>query len=393
MSAESAEHNRVPMQDGMKRHHVAFVVNNYPPKVGGIESHVSHLAASLKKLDVDVTVFALDNAVASGMDEGIEVVRYSGTAMIGGVLSVPWPGSGQKLRRDLKRRGITVISTHTRFFPMSFLGVRAGQRLGIPVIHTEHGSDHVRGVSKAIGYVSRVVDRTMGKYIFRHASQVLSISSASRHFVESLAQVQSRVFLNAIDTAAFFQVPGEKIRSQVPRIIFLGRLVDGKGWQTCLAVGEALASEFSGLEVHFIGDGAQRPLLEAASLSSPVRNCIKIHGYLKHQEIKMLLADGLLLNPTILAEGFQTTLLEAVTAGASVVSTPVAAARFLAESGAPVFIVDDHSTQTWIEECRRVLMAPKVEIQAELAKSFDWSTRSREYVQILDAAAIAHRDR
>lgn len=391
MNAESAEHDRVPKQDRTKRHHVAFVVNNYPPKVGGIESHVSHLAASLKKLDVDVTVFALDNAVASGVHDGIEVVRYSGTAMIAGVLSVPWPGSGQKLQRELKRRGITVISTHTRFFPMSFLGVRAGQRLGIPVIHTEHGSDHVRGVSKIVGYMSRIVDRTMGKYILRHASQVLAISSASRQFVESLAQVQSRIFLNAINTAAF-RVFEEKPKSQVPRIIFLGRVVDGKGWQTCLAVGEALASEFSGLEVHFIGDGAQRPLLEAAALGSPIRDRITIHGYLKHQEIKMLLADGLLLNPTILAEGFQTTLLEAVTAGASVVSTPVAAACFLAESGAPVFIVEDQSTNAWVEECRRVLKAPRAEIRAEIANSFDWSTRSREYVQILNAAAIAHGD-
>lgn len=389
-SAAFQEHNGGPVEDRTTRHHVAFIVNNYPPKVGGVESHVSHLAASLRDLNVDVTVFALDNDAPSGHYQGIEVVRYTGTPMIGGVLSIPWPGTGRKVRKDLKRRGVTAISTHTRFFPMSFLGVRCGKHLNIPVIHTEHGSDHVRGVSRVIAYASRIVDRTMGRYILKHASQVLSISSAARDFVEELAQVQSTVFLNAISTEAF-RVQGES-GARAPRIVFLGRLVDGKGWQTCLAVGESLAAEFPSLEVHFIGDGAQRPLLEAAVLRSPISQRVTIHGYLGRDEIKTVLAGGILLNPTILAEGFQTTLLEAVTAGASVVSTPVAAARYLADGGAPVRILEDRSTPAWTAETRRALLAPKTELQDDMTLSFDWSTRSREYAQILDATAKVHLD-
>lgn len=365
------------------RHHVAFVVNNYPPKVGGVESHVSHLAASLVEQDVDVTVFALDNEVPSGLHKGIEVVRYRGSFMIGGVLSLPWLGTGKKLRAELRRRNITVISTHTRFFPMSFLGVRAAKRLGLPVIHTEHGSDHVRGVSKTIGLASRLVDLTMGRYILRNATRALAISSAAQRFVGSLAQVECDIFHNAIDTKAF-RATHTAVRQPVPRLVFLGRLVEGKGWQTCLLVAESLAPEFPNLELHFIGDGTQRRLLEEAAARSTIAGKITLHGYVDRDEIVHVLGNSVLLNPTTLAEGFQTTLLEAVSSGAAVVSTPVAAAIFLAERGAPVSIVEEASPSAWIRECRNVLLKPLSKVSAELTNSFDWQTRSQQYVEVID---------
>lgn len=367
--------------DGASQH-VAIVVNNYPPKVGGLESHVSHLAAGLQKRGMHVTVVAVDNDVPSGLINEIEVVRFKGTPMVASVFAVPWPGAGAKLRSFLKERGVTVISTHTRFFPMSFVALRAGKRLGIPVIHTEHGSDHVRGVTPFIGWISRLVDVTVGKYILRQATKVLAISSAAQDFVFSLAGVKSSVFHNAIDTSAFSSSSLEGARPTLC-LVFLGRLVDGKGWEMCLGVGEALAQDIPDLEVHFIGDGAKRSDLETAVAASVIRKNVVIHGYLQPPAIREILSNGILLNPTVLAEGFQTTLLEAVASGCAVISTPVAAAQYLSNAGAPVTIVPTLDETAWVDACRSRLSQPPLPVNKKLLETFDWSARSREYETII----------
>ena len=370
------------------RQHVAIVVNNYPPKVGGLESHVSHLASSLQERGIHVTVVAVDNDVPSGLVNGVEVVRLKGTPMVAAVFALPWPGTGAKLRTLLTERGVTIISTHTRFFPMSFVAIRAGKRLGVPVIHTEHGSDHVRGVTPFIGLASRVVDVTMGKYILRHASKVLAISSAAQDFVFALAGVKSRIFHNAIDTSVFSaRATGESLPAA--RLVFLGRLVDGKGWKMCLAVGEALALEFPDLELHFIGDGAQRSDLEATLSTSSIGKNSLVHGYLQAPSIRDILSDGILLNPTTLAEGFQTTLLEAVSSGAAVVSTPVAAAKYLADAGAPVTVVQTMDERAWIDACRSLLSHTRKTVSNGLLETFDWSERAREYEEIVTDVTAA----
>lgn len=386
------DHVEMPERGGQQfnadSHHVAIVVNNYPPKVGGLESHVSHLATSLQKRGMHVTVVAVDNDVPSGPINGVEVVRFKGTPMVAAVFALPWLGAGAKLRRLLAERGVTVISTHTRFFPMSFVAIRAGKRLGIPVIHTEHGSDHVRGVTPFIGMASRVVDVTMGKYILRHASKVLAISSAAQDFVFALAGVQSRVFHNAIDTSVFSATAKDE-SLPAARLVFLGRLVDGKGWEMCLAVGEALAQEFPNFELHFIGDGAQRSELEAALATSSIQQNSVIHGYLQAQSIREILSDGILLNPTTLAEGFQTTLLEAVSSGAAVVSTPVAAAKYLADAGAPVTVVPSMDERAWIGACRSLLSQTRQTVSDGLLETFDWTARAREYEGIIAEVSAA----
>lgn len=364
-------------------HHVAFVINNYPPKVGGLEQHVSMLAINLAKAGARVTVIALDNNHL-GIEEGLVTVhRLKATRTVAGVLSAPYLGTTRTIHKLLQDQGVTLISTHTRFFPMSFIGIRLGKLLGVPVVHTEHGSDYVRGVSKLVGLASKFVDKTMGRYILRHASQVLAISEGSQNFVQQLAGVKSQVFHNAIEVEAFRPIAP---RAQEPhRLVFLGRLVPGKGWERALAVAEALAPEFPNLEIHFVGDGAERASLEEKLQSSPVRAQATVHGYLGSEKIRDLLTDSILLNPTTLSEGFQTTFLEAIVGRAAVVSTPVSAAHYLADLGARVDIVSaDESTQ-WVQATRNLLSSGWQQPDPNILADFDWTKRTQEYLTIADS--------
>lgn len=367
--------------------HVAIIINNYPPKVGGLEQHVSMLATSLAGEGAKVTVIALDNDHL-GREEGLATVhRIKATRTVAGVLSAPLPGTTRKIHALLADQGVTLISTHTRFFPMSFVGIRLGKRLGVPVVHTEHGSDYVKGVSRFVGLASKLVDRTMGRYILRHAAAVLAISEGSQNFVRQLAGVESRVFHNAINVTAFQPT---RPRQGIPhRLVFLGRLVPGKGWELALHVAEMLAPEFPELEIHFIGDGAERPNLVERLKTSPVSKSATVHGYLGSEEIRDLLTDSILLNPTTLSEGFQTTMLEAIVARAAVVSTPVSAAYYLARLGARVDIVPAEEADAWVQATRDLLANGWQLPDPAALDDFDWEHRSREYLDIVDSVSMA----
>ncbi|MCC9176120.1 glycosyltransferase family 4 protein [Arthrobacter sp. zg-Y750] len=364
-----------------RQHHIAFIVNNYPPKVGGLEQHVFALAKSLVKLGVKVTVVALGRDIGDWDDDGLNVVRLRATPMVAGVISWPLPGTTMRLTRYLRSIGVTHVSTHTRFFPMSVVGVRAARRLKVPSIHTEHGSDYVRGVSPLVGMASNTVDRTLGRYVLRTATKVLAISESAQAFVQQLSGRRAAVFHNAIDVAAFTGVEPEL---PAEKLVFLGRIVPGKGWERALAVASKVLPERPGASMHFIGDGAERASLEAAIAPLPFRDRIHVHGYLRSPEICRILSGAILLNPTRLAEGFQTTLLEAVAAGAAVVSTPVTAAKYLAERAPSVVVVDDDDDAPWIRATGRLLADGWAPAPAEFIASFDWAERGLEYLAVLD---------
>lgn len=367
---------------------IAFVVNNYPPKVGGVELHISALARRLAERGHAVTVITLDNVHPSGTEDGVRVVRLKGTPSIGGVLAFPWPGAGRRIRSVLRESGADVVSTHTRFFPMSYLGVRAAKRLRLPAIHTEHGSDFVRGVSSLVAVASKAVDWTMGRAVLRGAGRVLAISDASRSFVRRLANVDGHVFHNAID-ADFFSAAAPQVPAHPTHLVYVGRVVAGKGWQRVVEVAEALKNP--DLQVHFIGDGAQRPLLEQAVAATAHPERFTVHGYLDGEGIRGILSGGVLLNPTELAEGFQTTLLEAVAAGAAIVSTPVAAAEYLRGQGASVRTVAADDRRGWIEATEQALAEPLETVSPQLLEAMDWSGRTDDFLR--EAGSVSPRGR
>lgn len=380
MSQESPAEERL-LNPGGPRRSLAFVVNNYPPKVGGVELHVSALAQQLASEGHRVTVVTLDNQHPDSFEHGVDVIRMPSTKTIGGVLSFPFPGARARIARLLNERDVELVSTHTRFFPMSFVGVRAAKSLGLPSVHTEHGSDYVRGVSAVVGLASRMVDWTMGRLVLRGADRILGISSSSAAFVRRLAGRDAVVFHNAIDTG-FFAVAA--VSGVAPmRLVFLGRLVKGKGWERVLNVAEELLPAHPDLSVHFIGDGAERPALAEAVGRSAHSSRYTVHGYLNPARIRDILAGSVLLNPTELAEGFQTTLLEAVAAGAAVVSTPVAAAAYLSEAGAPIRMVDASDAAGWIEAAKDLLDTPAAPVSPTLLESMDWKGRGRDFIDIV----------
>ncbi|MET0781327.1 MAG: glycosyltransferase family 4 protein [Microbacterium sp.] len=366
-------------------HHIAFVVNNYPPRVGGVEKHVGALAAHLVRLGHRVTVFTLADRPGVTTEDGVRVHRLPRRLPVADVIAFPPPGTTRRLTAALRSSGVTVVSTHTRFFPLTWIGTRAARRAGIPSIHTEHGSDFVRASSRLVEFASRLVDRTLGRAALRRSSRVLAVSQDAADFVERLSGVESTLFYNAIDLDEW-RVPGAVSAAAPSRVVFVGRLVPGKGWDTFLAACAALRDTMRerGIRAHVLGGGPDAQKCRDAVEAYGIGDITDLHGTVDSAFVREMLTGAVLVNASVLAEGFGITLLEATAVGAQIVSYPIPAAPVLAEHGAPVRIVDPPSVDELARQVADALEHPLPLITDEDLATWSWETRARQYADLVD---------
>lgn len=361
---------------------IAFVVNNYPPRIGGVELHVRNLARRLTEQGHHVLVVTLSDAPGRSDEDGIEVIRMPEHLRVGDILGFPSLGTTRRVSALLRQRDIDVVSVHTRFFPMSGVGLRSARRAGIPVIHTEHGSDHVASPSIIIRAASRLVDFTVGRRILRGATEVLGVSDEVVAFVGRLSGRRgARVFFNAIDPA-----PADLDRTLRPHLVFVGRLVPGKGDQVFVDALATLAEEGTAFTAEILGDGARREDVESSLQRRGLSDQVTVRGRVSVEEVSRSLAGAVLVNPSTLSEGFQTTILEALDAGGAVVSYDLPGVRILREQGFPVDLVETQTADAVATAIRDRLRTPW---RVHPMERWYWSARAVEYAQL--AARVSGR--
>lgn len=360
--------------------HVLFVVNTYPPRLGGLEQHVSRLAAHLVELGHRASVVTLSSAPSQGVENGVAVRRLRGRFSIASVISFPRLGTARRIAAAYRGMGISAVSTHTRFFPMSFIGLRVARLLGVPAVHTEHGSGPVRGVSPLVALGSRMMDATVGRHILRRSDAVLAVSESVVAFVQQLAGRSAEIFYNAID------VPGEPASPVRPvhRFVFVGRLVPGKGWDDFLDAIASLksAGRFGDASAVLLGDGPDAAAVRARIESLGLEDSVELRGHVTRAEVDRELAGAVLVNPSRLAEGFQTSLLEALAGGSQIVTYDVPGAAVLRDEGAPLRVVDQSPGQL-AAAMSASLADPMPPFPPARLAQWTWPGRARQYLGVI----------
>lgn len=369
---------------------ICFVVNNYPPRMGGLESHVHNLARELVHLGHTITVITLADTAGDAVEDGIRVIRYREVLQVAGVLGFPAWGFSRWLRRTLAEVAPDAVSVHTRFFTLSYLGVRAARSLGIPVIHTEHGSGYVASDSFIIGTASRAVDHTMGRYVLRHSDAVLGVSEEVTAFVRRLSGVSAEVFYNAI---AESPRPEPIPAGQIPDLVFIGRLVPGKGWDVALEAAALLEQSAPGRfgTLHILGDGADREAAQERVQELGLSDRVHLHGRVSPEQVREIVRHSVYLNPTVLSEGFQTTLLEAAAEDAQIVSYPVPGVTQLVAEGAPIRVAEERSAEALLPQIIAALDSPLPGMSAEALARWTWPQRGIDYERIVASVTGATR--
>ena len=377
MSDAALPDRRVP-SSGTPRLRIALVTNTYPPRMGGLELHIANLAHNLSDLGHRIWVLTIASEPGKRMDGDIRVRTERSYLPIADVISFPAIGTTSAIARFLREHSIDVVSTHTRFFPMSFVGLRAAHAARVPVIHTEHGSGFVATPSAPIAVGSRVVDLSMGRSVLRHADRVLAVSPQAAAFAQRLGARHADVFYNAITPS---QHTGP-IEDRPTHLVFVGRMVAGKGWETFLDAVAALRSRGIAATGEMIGDGAQLGAAHERCEALGLSEVVDVRGRVPQEEVRSALRGSTLVNPTTLSEGFQTTLLEAISEQGRVVTFDVPGAQLLRDQGAPITVCPSKTTDSLVAGLTEALSTPLPQASTDLIQEWTWPVRARKYESI-----------
>lgn len=368
--------------------HLLVVATNFAESHGGVEAHLAELGPRLVDRGFHVTLAYLGHRRGHARVEGMDIIPLPRRVDVRGVVALPdpraWTRFTSEARKGLLPQGrVTCVATHTRFFPMSALGVRLARRIGVPVVHTEHGAGSVVTGSPLVEVASRLVDRTMGRWVLRSADRVVAVSEESARFTRELAGVDAIVLPNGIDVGRWIS-SGLPDTLPVPRpLVFVGRVVAEKGWRDFLDVAAGVRpGSGADIPVHVVGDGPE--LAQAREYAAKRSLPVTWHGRLAPADIAPLLRGAVYVNPSVAAEGFQLTQLEALVAGAAVVTYEVGVASELARSGVgDVDVVPRGDVVRLTEAARRAITRPPAPPTREQVERWDWDNVARQYAEVL----------
>ncbi len=291
----------------------------FPPLGGGGAKVVMGIARRLAARGhrVDVVTMAYRGLSARDVVAGVNVSRIPGMRlrlstcsfieMIPYVLIAPW-------RIIRMARGGKYRFSHVHFiYPDGVVAWLTKRFTGLPYIITAHGSD-VPGYNPNRFRLLHVLLKPIWRRITTDADLIICPSAAIQTLIKaSNPRARTEIIPNGIDLEKFHPQP------KVPkRLLVVTRMFERKGVQFVLQALEGLKDEF---DVHIVGDGPYLETLKSLAASLGVR--AKFHGYMDNDsaELRNLYETASLFVFTSESENFPIVLLEAMAAGAAIVTT------------------------------------------------------------------------
>lgn len=368
-----------------------LVTNDFPPKVGGIQSYLYELWRRLDPADVAVltTPYAASAAFDAAQDFRIERDRDP----------VLWPHAGLVRRIDrLAARHDAELVLLDPLAPLAALGPRLERPYGV-IVH---------GAEVTVPAKLPPLRERMGR-ILRGAELVVAAGPFPAAEAEAVAQRALPVVIvpPGVDTGRF-TVPTDAQRAEIrarygldthgPVVVSLSRLVPRKGMDVLIRASARLAPEFDGLRVVIGGSGRDRARLQRiiARTGAPVH----LVGRVPEDDLAAFTAMGDVFAMCcrnrwagIEQEGFGIVFLEAAAGGVAQLAGASGGSADAVDDGRTGLVVaDPASTGAVTSALRRLLLDPDARTAMGIAAreravgAFDYDDLARRLGDAIDTA-------
>jgi len=253
-----------------------LLTNDFPPKVGGIQSYLWELWRRLPPDDVTVLTAAFPGAQWWDQDQKFRVIRAREPVLL------PQPFLARRARKVARRSGARAVVID----PAVPLGL-VGPSLGLPYAVVLHGAEVT--VPGRLPVSRQLLARTI-----RNAALVISAGNypeaearkAVAHGARREEGVSPEQFPPVVqippgvDTERFRPLPqidraAARARLGLPHsgplVVSVSRLVPRKGMDTLIKAASTLAGRFPGMSVAIAGAGRDRHRLERVASRARVR--------------------------------------------------------------------------------------------------------------------------
>jgi glycosyltransferase involved in cell wall biosynthesis len=291
----------------------------FPPIGGGAGRFAHQLAARLVRQDnaVDIVTMGFKDLPTDDVVDGIHVHRVPCVRLREFQCSLPevatyLPGAFRAVQRLTSEKVFDLNHTHF-ILPDGVLAADVKRSTGLPFVVTSHGSDVPGYNPDRLGF-AHVLARPLWRRVVRSADLILSPS-------ENLGSKILHVAPEARVRHIPYGFEPSRMRSDRPKertILVVTRMVQRKGVQYLL---EAMQGWDPGWALHVVGDG---PYLQTLREMAAARRVpAMFHGWLDNDsdELRALYESAGIFVMASESENFPVSLLEAMAAGAAIVTT------------------------------------------------------------------------
>ena len=360
----------------------------YPPYKGGYAHSVFGLVNSLNKQGHQITVVSCNTNQQEETEEreGVRILRVScwNSKKLNGSYPIP-KFSIIKILWRLREENFDIVSTQTRFYTLTWLGLFFSKTNNIPCVHTERGSSHSVSESSLIAWLSKCVDHTFGYLICRYSNCVVGVSEQACQFVRHLGAKKVVKIYNGVDTDFWKSSDVDNGLT----ISFVGRLVYAKGVQDLLRAVALINNKE--IIVNIIGDGPYKKNLIELSNDLGINHQVKFWGELELEKIKdIFLQTSIFVNPSY-SEGLPRSVLEAAGAGLPIIATNVGGTGEIVSSDHG-FLIDPRNVDLLAKNLSFILSNRDLgrvkgqKLREFVNRNFKWDLIAQQYQKVfLDA--------
>jgi glycosyltransferase involved in cell wall biosynthesis len=370
---------------GLRRIHFVAWRDLDDPEAGGSELH-AHKVASLwagAGLDVTFRTSAVPDAPAALTRDGYRVLRRSGRYAV-------FPGAAWEGIRMGQRPGDALVEIWNGmpfFSPLWYRGP------SVVFLHHVHAEMWGMVLPPALARLGDTVERRLAPPVYRHSGIVTLSESSRREIEEMLGLRHDRITVAppGVDPR-FTPAPGGH-RSPVPLVVAVGRLVPVKRFDALLRALARVKAEHPALEAVIVGEGYERPALEAVRAELGATDWVQLPGRVGEDELLSLYRRAWVVASSSQREGWGMTLTEAAACGTPAVATNIAGhadAVLDGESGLLVDDVEDLAPALARVLDDEVLRSRLSKGALSRARWFTWETTARRALEAL-AAEVARR--
>jgi phosphatidylinositol alpha-1,6-mannosyltransferase len=330
-----------------------LVTNDFPPKVGGIQSYLSELWHRLPPSDVTVLTTAYPGAAAWDAERSFRVVRTRERQML------PTRSLARRIRALATEVGADLVFLDP-WLPLGHLG----PTLEVPYVVILHGAE--------VTVPGRLpLTRRLGARVLRHAAGVVA---AGHYPVREALRVARRplrglVVAPGVDIERFRPLDASA-RADVrrafgldpdrPLVLGLSRLVPRKGFDVLV---DAVAAQPSHVQLAIGGAGRDRRRLEARAARREISDRVRLLGRVPDAALAPLYASAdMFVMPCrdrwggLEAEGFGIVFLEAAAAGVPVIAGRSGGSHEAVVDGETGLVVDGRDARAVAGALRTLLL-------------------------------------
>jgi phosphatidylinositol alpha-mannosyltransferase len=232
-------------------------------------------------------------------------VRYNGNRM-----STPLPASKRAIRRLLDAEKFDVLHVQIPYSPFMAAKVIKSAPRETVVIGTFHIAPHSSAVSLGNKALSLMLRRSLKRF-----DAIYSVSQAAADFAREVYKITSTILPNVV-RSDFYAAAQPLQASDVPTIVYVGRLVPRKGCAVLLSAVNLLKQSYAGqFKVVVCGRGPLEEALKAYTHDRGLDGTVTFAGFVSEEDkARYLKSADIAVFPSTGGESFGIVLIEGMAA-------------------------------------------------------------------------------